>query len=108
MERPLDGLLLGRMLNEYLPERSPLMKRFLCLLALSLPLLTTAQVGTAAEASVAGQILIANQAYGSRGENRAFRSCMREKYGPRYFAGVRRAQRHHMAQACTGPKTRHG
>ena len=84
------------------------MKRFLALMLLSLPLLTTAQVGTAAEAPVAGQILVANQAYGSRGENRAFRSCMRAKYGPRYFARVSRAQRYHMAQACTGPQTRHG
>jgi hypothetical protein len=31
---------------------------------------------------------------------REFRSCMRGKYGPRYFAGVRRAYRWHMAQAC--------
>jgi hypothetical protein len=30
-----------------------------------------------------------------------FRRCMRAKYGPRYFAGVRRAHRWHMAQACT-------
>jgi hypothetical protein len=32
----------------------------------------------------------------------AFRSCMREKYGPRYFRGVKRAHRYHMAQACGG------
>jgi hypothetical protein len=29
-----------------------------------------------------------------------FRRCMRAKYGPRYFAGVPRAHRFHMAQAC--------
>ena len=31
-----------------------------------------------------------------------FRRCMREKYGPRYFARVRRATRFFMAQACGG------
>jgi hypothetical protein len=31
---------------------------------------------------------------------REFRSCMRGKYGRRYFAGVKRAHRWHMAQAC--------
>ena len=36
------------------------------------------------------------QAYNARG----FRRCMRAKYGPRYFAGVNRAHRWHMAQAC--------
>jgi hypothetical protein len=38
----------------------------------------------------------------SRGGSRAFRRCMRAKYGPRYFQGVRRAQRFIMAQACGG------
>ncbi len=33
-------------------------------------------------------------------DRRAFRRCMRAKYGPRYFAGVRRAHRWHMSQAC--------
>jgi hypothetical protein len=31
---------------------------------------------------------------------REFRRCMRSNYGPRYFAGVKRAHRWHMAQAC--------
>ena len=34
--------------------------------------------------------------------DRGFRRCMRDKYGPRYFAGVRRATRYFMAQACGG------
>jgi hypothetical protein len=34
--------------------------------------------------------------------SRGFRSCMRAKYGPRYFARVPRAVRWHMAQACAG------
>jgi hypothetical protein len=34
--------------------------------------------------------------------SRSFRSCMREKYGPKYFRGVKRAHRFHMAQACGG------
>jgi hypothetical protein len=34
--------------------------------------------------------------------SRGFRRCMREKYGPRYFRGVSRAHRWHMAQACGG------
>jgi hypothetical protein len=84
------------------------MNRIIAIMLVSLPLLTAAQVGTAAESTFEGQIVVANQAYGSRGENRAFRSCMRAKYGPRYFARVKRAHRYHMAQACTGPQTRHG
>jgi hypothetical protein len=31
---------------------------------------------------------------------RAFRRCMRAKYGPRYFARVPRTVRWHMSQAC--------
>ncbi len=42
--------------------------------------------------------LIAAQYSNSRG----FRRCMRQKYGPRYFRGVSRAHRYHMAQACGG------
>jgi hypothetical protein len=37
--------------------------------------------------------------YTRRG-SRAFRRCMRAKYGPRYFHRVPRAVRFHMAQAC--------
>jgi hypothetical protein len=32
--------------------------------------------------------------------NKAFRKCMRAKYGPRYFARVSRAHRWTMSQAC--------
>ena len=35
-------------------------------------------------------------------EARSFRRCMRAKYGPRYFRGVRQAQRNFKAQACGG------
>jgi hypothetical protein len=38
----------------------------------------------------------------TRGGSRAFRRCMRAKYGPRYFSRVPRAHRFHMAQACGG------
>jgi hypothetical protein len=34
--------------------------------------------------------------------SKSFRSCMRQKYGPKYFRGVKRAHRYHMAQACGG------
>ncbi len=34
--------------------------------------------------------------------SKSFRSCMRQKYGPKYFRGVKRAHRFHMAQACGG------
>jgi hypothetical protein len=34
--------------------------------------------------------------------SRGFRSCMRQKYGPKYFRGVKRAHRYFMAQACGG------
>jgi hypothetical protein len=34
--------------------------------------------------------------------SRGFRSCMRKKYGPRYYRGVKRAHRYFMAQACGG------
>ncbi|MFM9976124.1 MAG: hypothetical protein ACKVON_16315 [Beijerinckiaceae bacterium] len=34
------------------------------------------------------------------GEGRGFRRCMRAKYGPRYFSGVRPATRFFMAQTC--------
>ncbi len=35
-------------------------------------------------------------------QSRGFRHCMRQKYGPRYFRGVKRAHRYHMVQACGG------
>jgi len=57
---------------------------------------------------MAAQYPAASQTYGSQRENRAFRSCMRAKYGPRYFARVKRAHRYHMAQACIGPQSLHG
>ena len=38
----------------------------------------------------------------SRGNSREFRSCMRAKYGPRYFNRVPRTHRFHMVQACGG------
>jgi hypothetical protein len=34
--------------------------------------------------------------------SRGFRRCMRAKYGPKYFRGVKRAHRYFMAQACGG------
>jgi hypothetical protein len=33
-------------------------------------------------------------------QSKGFRSCMRSKYGPRYFSRVSRAHRFHMSQAC--------
>ena len=44
----------------------------------------------------------AEQAQFSRERPRDFNRCMREKYGPRYFRGVKRAHRTFMAQACGG------
>jgi hypothetical protein len=35
-------------------------------------------------------------------QGRAFRRCMRQKYGRNYFRGVPRAHRFHMSQACGG------
>lgn len=32
----------------------------------------------------------------------SFGSCMRKRYGPHYFRGVKRAHRYFMAQACGG------
>ncbi len=34
------------------------------------------------------------------GQERSLRRCMRAKYGPRYFSGVRPATRFFMAQTC--------
>ncbi len=34
--------------------------------------------------------------------SRAFTRCMRERYGPHYYRGVKRAHRYFMAQACGG------
>jgi len=34
--------------------------------------------------------------------SRAMRRCMRARFGPRYFAGVKRAHRYVMAQECGG------
>ncbi len=34
--------------------------------------------------------------------SKAFTRCMRERYGPRYYRGVKRAHRYFMAQACGG------
>jgi hypothetical protein len=57
-------------------------------------------LGIAASRSVAVPATIELAQAGSA--TREFRRCMRAKYGPRYFAGVRRAHRFHMAQACGG------
>ena len=32
--------------------------------------------------------------------SKAFARCMRERYGPHYYRGVKRAHRYFMAQAC--------
>ncbi len=32
----------------------------------------------------------------------SFQRCMRKRYGPHYFRGVKRAHRYFMAQACGG------
>lgn len=46
--------------------------------------------------------MAAEPAQFSRGESRDFRRCMRAKFGPHYFRGVKRAHRTFMAQACGG------
>jgi hypothetical protein len=51
-----------------------------------------------ANVSVLEQPVIAAQFTSSRG----FRRCMRAKFGPKYFRGVKRAHRYFMAQACGG------
>ena len=38
----------------------------------------------------------------SRGESAEVRRCMRRKFGPSYYRGVKRAHRLMMAQACGG------
>jgi hypothetical protein len=64
-------------------------------LALSVPAIG-APLPVEVPSVAAPAIGLAQHAYKSRG----FRSCMRGKYGPRYFARVPRAVRWHMAQAC--------
>lgn len=39
---------------------------------------------------------------GATSSTRSFRSCMRKRYGPHYYRGVKRAYRYFMAQACGG------
>ena len=63
------------------------------------PASASPRVGSFAKPEVISNIELAQS---TRGGNRDFRRCMRAKYGPRYFAGVRRATRYHMAQACGG------
>ena len=38
----------------------------------------------------------------SQTRSQEFNRCMRAKYGPRYYRGVKRAHRYFMAQACGG------
>jgi hypothetical protein len=92
----------GIILDRSHQGKGPPMKRLLILTMLSLPMLAASPVAMAEE------YIVLSQMQGSRAENRAFRSCMRAKYGPRYFAGVRRAHRYHMAQACGGVRSLHG
>jgi hypothetical protein len=61
--------------------------------ALAGPLRPLAPVETLAPATV--PVLVAKA-------SKAFSRCMRERYGPRYYRGVKRAHRYFMAQACGG------
>jgi hypothetical protein len=56
----------------------------------ALPILSPAAPGVVSEAQYA------------HWKARDFRRCMRSKYGPRYFSGVKKRHRYFMAQACGG------
>jgi hypothetical protein len=79
--------------------------RFLFCLSLGAVLLLAALGDSARAMPVSGELgkvssfAVTDVQYSN---SRSFRSCMRQKYGPKYFRGVKRAHRFHMAQACGG------
>ncbi len=67
------------------------------LFALALPMMPAAAMPVLMTPAVAEAVIPVQFT-----NSRSFRRCMRQKYGPRYFRGVSRAHRYHMAQACGG------
>jgi hypothetical protein len=69
------------------------------LLVLAAPVSSARAMPLSGDIGKAASFAVTDIQYSS---SRSFRSCMRQKYGPKYFRGVKRAHRYHMAQACGG------